>query len=82
MRAVMSCCQTRHSRVVWTSPVKPVDEKRREQGGLLMHERVTGVLDHRERGMRIPLKQSCRVDVPDGRIVSSRRDQGRRREGA
>jgi hypothetical protein len=49
---------------------------------LLMHQRVTGVLDHRERGMRIPLKQSCRVDVPDGRIVSSRRDQGRRREGA
>jgi hypothetical protein len=37
----MSRCPTRHSRVVWTSPVKPVGEKRREQGGLLMHERVT-----------------------------------------
>lgn len=64
--------QPGRSRVFSSSSIEPVAQQRGEQFGPLMHERMAGVLDDSQGGVRVALEQFGRVGIPDDRIAPSR----------
>ena len=58
-------------------PAEPFDDEGLEKTGLLMRQRVSSTVQHRERGARIVLDQIPLTGVSHDGVLAPRDDQGR-----